>query len=143
MATLKPTTATSVEQFINTKSMVPITYTTFLFTNTSDVDKKVAIPIFCVLDDYIDEINEYTFEYTFTSDEYSKYVQAPRLLAEKLYSNQELFPILLRINDIYDERDFTMHTIKLISRSDMNSVLAQIYNCNKRFINVYNDRNNQ
>ena len=100
-----------------------------------DEEKNNALYVRVYQDDYIDEINEYTFEYTFTSDEYSKYVQAPRLLAEKLYSNQELFPILLRINDIYDERDFTMHTI--------NSVLAQIYNCNKRFINVYNDRNNQ
>lgn len=143
MGTLKPTTATSVEDFISSQSMVPITYTTFLFTNTSSIDSSVSIPIFCVLDDYIDEINEMTQEYTFTPDEYSTYVQAPRLLANKLYNNQELFPILLRINDIYDERDFTMHTIKLLSPSDMSTILSRIYNSNKKFINKYNGRNNQ
>lgn len=141
MATLKPTTATSVEEFIDTKTMIPVTYTTFLFTNAVEGRPDISVPVFCVLDDYIDEIEEYVQEYTFTSDEYSKYSQAPRLLAEYLYNNQELFPILLRLNDVYDERDFTIHTIKLLSKSDMSTVLSQIYNVNKKFINVYNDRN--
>lgn len=143
MATLKPTTAISVENFIDCESMIPIKYTTFLFTNKVEGYDNVSVPTFNVLDDYLDEINGYTQEYTFSSDEYSKYVQAPRLLSDYLYKNQELFPILLRINDIYDEREFTMHTIKLLSRSDMTDVLSQIYNANKKFINVYNDRNNQ
>lgn len=142
MATLKPSQTSTVEDFIDTSDVIPMSYNILSLKNTL-TNHDISIVVYNVLDDYYDEIMEKTVEYEFSNAEYDMYFQAPKLLSNYLYNNTELDFILMRINGIYDPKDFIMRKIRLISRIDMIGIISNIYNSNKKFIDEYNERNNE
>lgn len=142
MAISTPKQTTTVEEFIDLADSVSISYNRLSLQNLLK-DSEVSIVIYNVLDDYIDEIMEETVYYEFTSEEYIKYYQSPKLLSDRLYNTTELDFIIMRINGIYDPKDFIMRKVRLIKKTTMNTLLSQIYNANKKFIESYNERNNE
>lgn len=142
MAISIPKRTATVEEFIDLSDSVSISYNKLSLQNLLK-DSEISIVIFNVLDDYIDEIMEQTVQYELTSEEYIKYYQSPKLLSDRLYGTTELDFIIMRINGIYDPKDFIMRKIRLLKKSTMTTLLSQIYNANKKFIDEYNERNNE
>lgn len=142
MAISTPKLTTTVEDFIDLSGKVPISYSILSLQNTLK-DLGVDIVVFNVIDDYIDEIRSQAVLHDFSDAEYIKYYQSPKLLSNHLYGTTELDFIIMRINGIYDPKDFTMRTVKLLDKSTMNEIMSQVYNSNKRFIDEYNDRNSE
>lgn len=142
MATLLPHQTTTVEDFIDSSNSVSISYEALSLLNILK-DEDISMPVFNVVDDYIEELLSYSNTCTLSEAQFLQYYQAPKLLSRYLYNNSELDFIIMRLNGIYDVKDFTMRKIRLISRENMNMILSQIYNANKRFIDEYNERNNK
>lgn len=142
MATSIPKLTTTVEGFIESSENIRMSYSNLSLKNLNK-DNDISLIVYNVLDDYIDELKEASVEYEFTNEEYIKFCQAPKLLADVLYNNTELDFIILRINGLYDPQEFTMRKIKILKRTTINDLLSQIYRSNKKFIDEYNQRNNE
>jgi hypothetical protein len=144
MATLRPKRTASIDEFIEAGESVKITYDVFSLqdTVTGYDDVSMSRVTLNVLDDYIDDFKELSETITLTDAQFSKYCQAPKIFCDAMYGNMELDFVIMRLNDICDPRDFNMRTIKILSKSDMTSLLSKVYSANKKFINIYNERNN-
>lgn len=142
MATLTPKQTATVEDFIDSADAINISYDILSLKNLLS-NENVSIVVYNVLDDYYDEMMDITIDYEFSNAEFDKYFQAPKLLSNYLYGNTELDFIIMRINGIYDPKDLIMRTVKLIHKSDMITLISRIYNANKKFIDEYNERNNE
>lgn len=130
----------TVDDFVNGGDSVSMTYSN-LSLNEMMGDDAIEFPIFNVYDDYIEELQDAAVTVELTKDEWLKYYQAPKLLANDKYKNSELDFIIMRLNGIYDPKDFTFSTIKMLPVSVMNTYLSKIYNGNKKFIQTYNQDN--
>ena len=75
---------------------------------------------------------------TLTDKEYYTYRFRPKLLANYLYGNGELYFIILLLNDIWSVKDFDFKTIKLIPKTQLSDVLSKINESEKDFIDLYN-----
>ena len=73
-----------------------------------------------------------------TDKEYYTYRFRPKLLANYLYGNGELYFIILLLNDIWSVKDFDFKTIKLIPKTQLSDVLSKINESEKDFIDLYN-----
>lgn len=142
MATLQPTQTSTVDGFIEASESIAITYNTLCMSNLLK-DEDISITMFNVIDDYIDEILEKTKLVEFSREQYDKFSQAPKILSNYLYGSTEFDFIILRVNGIYDPKDFTMRKVKLLSKDDLVTIISQIYNANKKLIEVYNENNNE
>lgn len=142
MAILTPNLTATVEDLIDCGDTISVSYNSLSLQNLSP-DGEVSIVMFNVLDDYFDEIYEQSTLYEFKYEEYQKYYQAPKLLSNYLYGTTELDFIIMRINGIYDPKDFVMRRVRILTKQRMTDILSQIYNANKKFINEYNERNNE
>lgn len=140
MATLRAQRTATVEDFIDASSSYGFSYESLCLLNLLE-DEDVRLPVYNVLDDYIDEIIEQSDLCELNQDQFDKYSQNPKLLCSYLYNNPELDFIILRLNGICDPLDFTMRIVRLISKTTMNTILSQMYNANKKFIAEYNERN--
>lgn len=139
-----PAKAVTIESFIDCAEIVRISYSSLALKETiSDDDTNIEFVVFSVLDDYIDEFKECAKLVELSEDAYLKYYQAPKILAYDLYKNTELDFIILRLNGIYDDKDFDMKTVYLLESSDMKELCSQLYNSEKKFINSYNDEHNE
>lgn len=130
----------TVDEFINGGDAVKIKYST-LSLNEMMGDNMIEFPLFNVYDDYIEELESICDTIELEKEDYIKYYQAPKLLANDIYKNSELDFLIMRINGIYDPKDFTFKTIKMIKNSDLNIFLSKVYNSNKKFIESYNENN--
>lgn len=142
MATLRATQTPTVDEFIEASESMSITYNSLCMSNLLK-DEDISITIFNVIDDYIDEILEYANPVALSREDYDKYSQAPKLLSYRMYGTTEFDFIIMRINGIYDPKDFTMRKLKLLNKVDLTTILSQIYNANKKLIDVYNENHNE
>lgn len=139
-----PSKSVTIESFIDCAEIVRISYSSLALKETiNDDDTNIEFVVFNVLDDYIDEFKERAKLVELSEDAYLKYYQAPKILAYDLYKNTELDFIILRLNGIYDDRDFDMKNVYLLESSDMKELCSQLYNSEKKFINSYNDEHNE
>ena len=76
---------------------------------------------------------------TLRDNEYYTYRFRPKLLADYVYGNGELYFIILMLNDIWSVKDFDTRTVKLISKSDLSNALSSINASEKTFIDTYNE----
>ena len=128
----------TVEEFISAGESTVITY-----NNLSYLEKlsdNSIVPIFNVLQDYIDELLTLSVTVELNDNEYLKYAYKPKLLAYDMYKNPELFFVILLINGICDVKEFTKRKIKMIPVSNMDKVLTYIYNAEKKTIDNYNNK---
>lgn len=107
----------------------------------NDMFDDIEFPSFNVYDNYIDELKSLCKTVTLTKEEYMKYYQAPKLLAQDVYKNHELDFIIMRLNGIYDPKDFTMQTIQLPQARILSEALSKIYYSNRKLIDTYNENN--
>lgn len=139
-----PSKAVTIEEFIECSDLVRISYNNLSLIQTiSDDDTNIELVMFNVLDDYIEEFKERAKLVELSDEAHLKYYQAPKLLSYDLYRNTELDFIILRLNGIYDDKDFDMKKVYLLESTDMKDLCSQLYNAEKSFINSYNDEHNE
>lgn len=132
----------TIESFVSGGDSVKVKYSALSLNDMmGDSDLMIEFPTFNVYDDYIDDFMNAATEVTLTDEQYRQYYQAPKLLANELYRNSELDFILMRINGVYDPKDFTFRKVKVINMDTLNDMLSKILISNSRMIDVYNEDN--
>ena len=135
----KPEKTWTLDQFIACQSD-----TAFCYNNLSFIDQidNIKYSTYNVVSDYIDEMRDkYTTEIELTDEELTKYKYRPKLLCYDIYGAQELYYIILIINDICSIKEFTKKKIKLPTRDNMVELTKAIMNSNRADIQKYNDAN--
>lgn len=135
----KPELTYTLDQFIACQSD-----TSFCYNNLSFIDQidNIKYNIYNVSSDYIDEIiSEYCVNVQLTDDQLAKYIYRPKLLCYDVYGSQELYYLILIINDICSVKEFTKKSLKLPTRTTMPVICKAIMNANRSDIQKYNDVN--
>lgn len=79
-----------------------------------------------ILNDYFNEIMSMTKVLTLTDKEYHRYCFRPRLLANDIYGDGELFFIILYVNGICNVKDFNRKKIKMLSKGDLSQIISRV-----------------
>lgn len=135
----KPEYTYTIDQFISCQSD-----TDFCYNNLSFIDQidNIKYNIYNVASDYIDEIiDNYCVDITLTDDELFKYKYRPKLLCYDVYGTEELYYLILIINDICSVKDFTKNKLKLPTKSNISTICKAIMNVNRSDIQKYNADN--
>lgn len=104
-----------------------------------DPNHNIEYDVYNVLSDYLPELKSMAKSVELSDKEYYTYRYRPKLLADYLYGNGELYFIILWLNDMWNVKDFNSRKIKLISKSDLSETLSKINSSEKSFIEGYNE----
>ena len=107
----------SLDNFVDSKPSNELSYHNLSLLEY-DPTYKIEYNVFNVLSDYINDLKKLSVEVELTKNEYYTYRYRPKLLANFLYGNGELYFIILWVNDIWSVKDFDFRKLKLISRND-------------------------
>ena len=127
----------NLDDFVAYGKTLTISYQNLSLTEIFDT---IKFPMFNIVQDYINELKDEAITITFTDKEYYKYKYKPRLLSAYLYGSTEFFSIILQLNDIASEKEFTKKSIKLIPADTMKSLLEKIYIAEQNYLTSYNSR---
>lgn len=127
----------SIQEFINRKAYTTISYQNLSYTQPFE---DIIFPMKNILDDYIDYFKDKAVDIEFTDDEYFLYKYKPRLLSKYIYGSTELFFIILAVNGMASEKEFTKKTIKLVPSDTLSDMIQAIYNSEHQNIESYNNR---
>lgn len=141
MATTKSlaNNSSTIEEYVDGGDSVKMKYPTLSLCDV--FDGYIEFPQFNIYDDYIYELKSLSQPIELTDENYMKYYQNPKLLCHDIYKNSELDFIIMRINGVYDPKDFTFKKINMLTQSDMNTCLSKIYSSNRKMIDIYNQDN--
>lgn len=135
----KPEKTYTLDQFIACQSD-----TSFCYNNLSFIDQidNIKYCAYNVASDYIDEIiSNYCVNVELTEEQLSRYKYRPKLLAYDVYGSQEIYYLILILNDICSVKEFTKKKLKLPSRDNMTTICKALFNSNKSDIQIYNADN--
>jgi len=137
MAIMK--TINSIQQFISNKPTIGTDY-----QNMSLVEERgnIQFPVVnLITDDYFDEFKKASVRVELTEDEILKYKYSPKLLSYDIYDNAELYYIILRLNDLYNVKDFNLGKkyLYLIPKAKLKEYLSDIYTQENANAKTFND----
>lgn len=135
----KPEYTYTLDQFISCQSD-----SNFCYNNLSFIDQidNIKYNTYNVVSDYIDElVEQYCVDVELTDDQLAKYKYRPKLLAYDVYGAQELYYVILLINDMCSIKEFVKHRLKLPTKNNMVELCKSIMNSNRRDIQKYNADN--
>lgn len=127
----------TLDRFVSAKPVNQVSYH-YLSMCNEDAEHNIKYCTYNVINDYLDEIKSAAVEVELNDEEYRKFRFKPKLLANQLYGNGELYFILLYINDIWSVKDFDLKRFKLIRRSDLSKILSDINAAEKPRLDLYN-----
>ena len=93
-----------------------------------------------VIWDYINELKEEAVPVLLTDKQFDTYKYKPRLLSMYLYGSTEFFFIILALNDMASEKEFTKKTVTLLPADKMKTLLEKIYTSEKASVESYSSR---
>lgn len=128
----------TLDQFANSKSSNDISYYSMSLLE-KDSENNIEYDVFNVVSDYMNELKAKAQEVTLSESEYYTYRFRPKLLANYLYGNGELYFIILWLNDMWSVKDFNLKTIKVLRSQDLSEALSSINAKEKSFIRAYNE----
>jgi hypothetical protein len=134
------TTLNSIKAFIATKPIISTDY-----SNMSFIEERESIQFAVgniVTDDYFPELKAKAVKVYLSDKEIQKYKYRPKMLAYDVYDNTELYYIILRINDLYNTKDFNLSKkyVYLLSKKDLKEFLADLYTFNNTNILAFNSK---
>lgn len=137
MAIMK--TINSIQQFISNKPTIGTDY-----QNMSLVEERgnIQFPVVnFITDDYFDEFKKASVRVELTEDEILKYKYRPKLLSYDIYDNAELYYIILRLNDLYNVKDFNLGKkyLYLIPKAKLKEYLSDVYTQENANAKTFND----
>ena len=127
----------SLDRFVNSKPSGQISYY-YLSLLEPDKAHRIEFDVYNVLSDYVQDLKDLSHEVVLSDEEYYRYRFRPKLLADYLYGNCELYFILLWLNDIWSFKDFDFKKLKLLSKTELANVLSSVNSSEKAFIESYN-----
>ncbi len=133
----KPSETLSLDDFVSSKPSSQLSYY-YLSLLEKDTKHNIEYSVYNVISDYLTDLKKMCKTVTLTDKEYYTYRFRPKLLANYLYGNGELYFIILLLNDIWSVKDFDFRTIKLIPKTQLSDVLSKINESEKDFIDLYN-----
>lgn len=128
----------TLDQFADSKSSNDISYYSMSLLEKDPIN-NIEYDVFNVISDYMSELKAMSKEVILSEQEYYTYRFRPKLLANYLYGNGELYFIILWLNDMWSVKDFNKSKIKLIKNSDLAKALSDINASEKDFIKAYNE----
>lgn len=128
----------TLDQFIRSKPSNKMSYYSLSLLE-SDPKHNITYDVYNVLSDYLPDLKAMSEEITLNEKEYYTYRFRPKLLAEYLYGNGELYFIILWLNDMWTVKDFDRRKIRLISKSKLSEALSSVNSSEKKFIQSYNE----
>jgi hypothetical protein len=136
-STIKADETVSVEDFIAMSTSDELTYYNYsILEYLNGYDMFVT----SILYDYDDELNELVSYVKFTDLEKSKYRYKPNVLAYDVYGSTELKFIIMQLNGIIDPKEFDFDIVKLITPSNLKTILSRITSVNENFLSLVNSK---
>ena len=133
-----PRLAPTVVDFILAgKETNVIRYPHLMFQESKD---GINYVVHSVLDDYLQDMQEKAIECTLSKSERDRYFLKPRILSSDIYGTTELYYIILRINNMWSPKQFTLdnNKIKMLTKDHMNDFLSAIMRVESKDIESYN-----
>lgn len=137
MAIMK--TINSIQQFISNKPTIGTDYQNMSLVEERD---NIQFPVVnLITDDYFDEFKKASVRVELTEDEILKYKYRPKLLSYDIYDNTELYYIILRLNDLYNVKDFNLGKkyLYLIPKAKLKEYLSDVYTQENANAKTFND----
>ena len=126
MANINPATTTTLEDFIEMRSIDEMTYYNF---SILEVINGVEHLNHNLIEDYLEELKSACITVDLTLDQYKKYKYFPDLLSYDVYGSVQLDFIIMLLNDCIDPKEFDKKTVILpyarVSASFLNPVSSQ------------------
>ena len=132
------TKISSIQEFIKSKPTISTDYNSMSFREThSNISYSICN---LITDEYFAELKAMSIDIKLSPDEVMKYRYRPKIMALDLYENAELYYIILRLNDLYNVKDFNLDHghIRLIPKDRLSESLSEIYNANKQAVDTFN-----
>lgn len=134
------TTLNNIRSFINTKPIISTDYSNMSFIEEHERIQFAVGNI--VTDDYFPELKAKCVKVFLDDKDIQKYKYRPKLLAYDVYDNTELYYIILRINDLYNVKDFNLSKkyIYLLPKKELKAFLADVYTFSNKHILTFNSK---
>lgn len=134
------TTLNNIRSFINTKPIISTDYSNMSFIEEHERIQFAVGNI--VTDDYFPELKAKCVKVFLDYKDIQKYKYRPKLLAYDVYDNTELYYIILRINDLYNVKDFNLSKkyIYLLPKKELKAFLADVYTFSNKHILTFNSK---
>ena len=120
MANINPATTTTLEDFIEMRSIDEMTYYNF---SILEVINGVEHLNHNLIEDYLEELKSACITVDLTLDQYKKYKYFPDLLSYDVYGSVQLDFIIMLLNDCIDPKEFDKKTVILPYASVLASFL--------------------
>ena len=133
-----PRLAPTVVDFILAgKETQVVRYPHLMFQESKD---GIDYVVHSVLDDYLQDMKEKAIECTLSKAERDRYFLKPRILSSDIYGTTELYYIILRINDMWSPKQFTLdnNKLKMLTKDNMKDFLSAIMRVESKDIESYN-----
>ena len=133
-----PRLAATVADFILAgKETKVVRYPHLMFQESKD---GIDYVVHSVLDDYLQDMQEKSIECILSKEERDKYFLKPRILSSDIYGTTELYYIILRINNMWSPKQFTLENnkLKMLTKDHMNAFLSAIMRVESKDIESYN-----
>ena len=131
MANINPATTTTLEDFIEMRSIDEMTYYNF---SILEVINGVEHLNHNLIEDYLEELKSACITVDLTLDQYKKYIYFPDLLSYDVYGSVELDFIIMLLNDCIDPKEFDKKTVILPYASVLASFLNTVYSKEQLYI---------
>lgn len=135
-----PKNTATLDEFVEAGASVTISYDNLAL---SEHIGNIKYPIYNIVNDYLLELMVTSVTVELSLDEYNKYKYRPKLLAEYLYGNTEVYFIILLLNNVCNVKDFNFKKLKLLTKEDMKTLLSAIYTSEKDFLDTYNNKHEE
>lgn len=131
-------TISSIQEFIKYKPTLSTEY-----SNMSFIEERERIQFSVnniVTDDYYPELKELCVKVYLSDEDIMKYKYRAKMLAYDVYDNTELYYIILRVNDLYNVKDFNLSKkfLYLPPKAKLKQFLSDVYNFEKKNILMFN-----
>ena len=131
MANINPATTTTLEDFIEMRSIDEMTYYNF---SILEVINGVEHLNHNLIEDYLEELKSACITVDLTLDQYKKYKYFPDLLSYDVYGSVQLDFIIMLLNDCIDPKEFDKKTVILPYDSVLASFLNTVYSKEQLYI---------
>ena len=131
MANINPATTTTLEDFIEMRSIDEMTYYNF---SILEVINGVEHLNHNLIEDYLEELKSACITVDLTLEQYKKYKYFPDLLSYDVYGSVQLDFIIMLLNDCIDPKEFDKKTVILPYASVLASFLNTVYSKEQLYI---------
>lgn len=98
------------------------------------LDNDIEYPTSTILDDYMDELLLMSIPYEMSDDEFRRYNMRPDLFCYDKYGSLDMDFIILALNNINKDIEFTRKTIRYIDPEDMDEIISNITGSEEEYI---------